>query len=190
MGALFGKPAKSKSTSTSTQTSESGNHAYNDLNQALLPTVNYLSQGGNALASLLGIPMNNADGTAAPDQGAALNQFSNSTGMDFIRNQGVKAIEASQGGKGMFQSGATGKALQSFGQGLGSTFLNQYLQNLFDYSRLGLGGAGVLAGAGGYSNSTGTSNSTSTSKGPKKGIIGDIAGAAVSSAMGNPGGLI
>jgi len=118
-----------------------------------------------------------AGGGTNPQQ-SALDTLSNSTGMQFIRDQGVKSIEASQAGRGMLQSGATGKALQTFGQQLGSTYLNQMLDRLIDYSKLGISAGGVMAAAGGRSASSGTGESSG--KGGKNGLIPGILEAAAS----------
>lgn len=117
--------------------------------------------------------------TYSPEaQNDALTNFSNSTGMDFIRSQGVKALEGSQAGKGMLQSGATGTKLVEFGQGLGKTFLNQYLDRLLDYSKLGLSAGGLMTGAGSWSTSSGSGSGS----GGKEGFYPKMAAAAAQSA--------
>lgn len=117
---------------------------------------------------------------STPGQGSALENFSNSAGMDFLRGQGVKAIEASQAGKGMLQSGATGQALSSFGNNLAKTYLNDYLTHLNDYANIGTKNAAVLSGAGGYSNSTGLSSGTGSGTGQKQGLISSLGPALIS----------
>lgn len=136
---------------------------------------------------------------SAPSPGGALDTWSNSAGMNFLRDQGTKAISNVGSANGTFQSGATGKALEKFGMGLGSTYQNDYINHLLDFAKLGLGGASAMSGAGGVSNanstssgnsgsvsmgnssgsSTGLSSSTGTSTGStnsKKGLIPDILG--------------
>jgi hypothetical protein len=116
---------------------------------------------------------------AAPQtQQSALDAFANSTGMDFMREQGIKALEGSQAGRGMLQSGATGTKLIDFGTKLGSTYLNQYIDRLLDYSKLGLGGASAMTSAGGWSKGT----NTGTSSGGKEGALPQIAAAAAQGA--------
>lgn len=263
MGAIFGKPSKSKST----QTSSSSNQAYGQLSSAFSPVLGTTAAGSNWLGQILGIPGYGAvpqtnpvvpnpipvgagtaggggvnsittgngstfDGGEQPGiqpgtprlvshllghdvgnnplvgqnlqtgvpatQGAtlpsvtgspqmdAMSNYADSAGMKFLLGQGINQINGNMAGKGLLQSGATATGLEKLRQGLATTYLNQYLDKVLDFSRLGLGAGGVLAGAG----QTSTSSGTSTSKGAKQGILGDIAGAAVSSAMGTPGGLI
>ncbi len=234
MDFLFGSPAESEQESSSS----SYNQAYGQIAGAMAPTLGYTAQGGNAIASLLGLggqpqpgPMpapstpqpgpgaggslpapvrgafqdkfermgaspnafqNSASASNpvisqgstgspianAPNQASALEAFSNSTGMEFMRNQGIKALEGSQAGKGMLQSGATGTKLVDFGTKLGSTYLNQYIDKLFDYSKLGLGGANAMSAAGNVSNSSGTGNST----GAKDGFVQQAASIAANAA--------
>lgn len=114
-------------------------------------------------------------GYSPQNQVDALTNFSNSTGMDFVRSQGIKALEGSQAGRGMLQSGATGTKLVEFGQNLGKTYLNQYMDKLFDFSKLGLGAAGALAGSGGWSKSSGTGSG----EGPKQGLVQSLGPAAI-----------
>jgi len=131
----------------------------------------------------------------------AVNTFANSAGMNFILDQGQKAISGASAANGTFNSGATGKALQQYGQNLGKTYLGDYMNRLLDYAKLGLGSASALSGAGGTnisqssqgggslgtsfgsSQSTGSSTSTSTGTGTssgsgnsKKGLVPDILG--------------
>jgi hypothetical protein len=101
----------------------------------------------------------------------ALSAFANSGGMQFLMDQGRKAVEGSQAGKGMLESGATGKALEQYGQNLGSTYLNNYLTQLQDFSKLGTANAAVLSDAGKYSNALVNSNSTGSGTGGKTGLL-------------------
>lgn len=110
-------------------------------------------------------------------QGSALENWANSGGMRFLRGEGVRAVEGSRAGRGMFLSGDTGRELMKFGQGLGSTYLNQYMDQLLNYAKLGQGNAGILASAGGVSQSQGTGQSSGSGQGEKKGLLPMIAGA-------------
>jgi hypothetical protein len=133
-------------------------------------------------------------------QETALTNYSKSGGMDFLLNQGTNNIYSSQAAKGLFQSGATGQALEGLRNNLASTYLDNYLNHVLDVAKLGLGSAGTLAQAGQYSNSAsqsyghGASSSvgTGSSKGAKEGLIpGMVAGAskgAGSAAAGGGGG--
>jgi hypothetical protein len=102
--------------------------------------------------------------------GSALDDFSNSSGMDFIRSQGVKAIDASQAGKGMLNSGATGQALSDYGTNLGKTYLNNYLQDLGSLAGIGQNQTNSLVDAGRTMATSGTSSGTG--QGGKPGLLG------------------
>jgi hypothetical protein len=138
---IFGKKPKP-------ETSESGNHAYNDISSAFSPGFNYFSQGGNMVGNLLGV-------NGGPAQTAGLENFANSGGMDFLREQGTKAITSSKAAQGLLNSGSYGTALEKYGQGLASTYLNQYMDNLMKYSNLGLQSGMLVSDAGKYSKGTG-----------------------------------
>jgi len=148
---LFGSPSK--------ESSESGNHAYPAINSAFGPALGYVTQGGSMLGNLLGVG-------GGPAQTSALENFSNSGGMQFLMDQGQRAITSSKAASGLLKSGSYGTALEKYGQGLASTYLNQYMNNLLDFSKLGLGAGGILSSAGSYSKGQET--------GAKKGIAGDI----------------
>lgn len=109
------------------------------------------------------------------NQTSALDQWANSGGMQFLREQGIKAIEGSRAGRGLLQSGDTATELLKFGQGLGSTYLNQYMDQLLNHAKLGLGAAGVVGSTGAWSKSSG--QSSGKAEGEKKGIAPMIASA-------------
>lgn len=119
--------------------------------------------------------------TAAPanNAGSALNTFANSAGEQFILNQGQQALSGASAANGVFDSGATGKALVQYGQGLGSQYLNQYMQNLGQYAGLGLGAAGAMTGAGGVSQSQSQGSGTS---------VGSSFGSSTGSSQGTSAG--
>lgn len=154
---------------------ESGNKAYQPISEALTPTLGYVQKGGDAVSNLLGL-------NGGPAQTEGLEKFSSSGGMDFIREQGQRQIEGSQASKGLFASGDTGRELAKFGQGLGSTYLKDYISSLFEVSKTGLGSAGAMSSAGNWS--------TGSSKGPKKGMFEmmmENAGGAIKAATGGKG---
>lgn len=135
---LFGKKPKPGE-------SESGNHAYDEINSAFKPAFGYTTGSGNMLSGLLGL---NGNGAA---QTGALNNFADSAGMGFLRDQGTRQINSSQAAKGLLHSGSTLKALDKYGQGLGSTYLNQYMDNLFKLGNMGISAGSLVANAGQYS---------------------------------------
>ena len=135
MGGFFKKPKA--------QEQESGNKAYGDISGALKPALGYVTQGGDALANLLGV--------GSGDQSAALDKFANSSGMSWLMDQGNRMINSNQAAKGLLQSGSTLAASQKYGQGLGSTYLNSYMDKLLGLGNLGNQSAGVLSSAGQWS---------------------------------------
>lgn len=144
---LFGKKPKPESTS-------SGNYAWDVLKGPLTPALGYVTGGGNMLGNLLGV-------NGGPAQTSALNNYANSGGMQFLMEQGQKAITSSKAASGLLNSGSYGTALEKYGQGLASTYLNDYMKNLLGYSQLGIGAAGALAGAGSHSQGTGATQGKS-----------------------------
>lgn len=166
---IKGSPGKSESHA------ESGNLAYPAISQAFTPALGYVTQGGNAVSALLGL------GDDSAGQKTALENFSNSAGMEFMRDQGNAQINSNQAAKGLLNSGSTLKGLEKYGQGLGQTYLNQYMQNLFGLGNLGLGAGGVMSDAGK------TSTADSKSSGPKKGMYEIMADAAAKAAAGGGG---
>jgi hypothetical protein len=92
--------------------------------------------GLTATSDLLGL-----NGQPAAD--AAMTRYQQSPGYQFQFDEGVRATDAAQAANGMFRSGATGKALEKFGQGLANTDFGTY------YNRLaGLAGGGLTAAQG------------------------------------------
>lgn len=138
---IFGKGPKP-------ETKESGNLFANDIKGAFSPGFNYFTKGGDMVGNLLGL-------NGGPAQTSGLENWANSGGMDFLMNQGQRAITSSKAASGLLKSGSYGTALEKYGQGLASTYLNQYMDNLFKYSNLGLGAGSLVANAGQYSKGTG-----------------------------------
>jgi hypothetical protein len=63
-------------------------------------------------------------------------------------NQGVQAVDRGMAANGLFQSGAVGKALMQYGQGLAGSYGQQYLGGLQNLSALGEGATQSTASAG------------------------------------------
>lgn len=95
----------------------------------------------------------------------AFNKYLDSTGYNFQMDQGTRAITGSAASKGLLNSGATAKALTTFGQGLGASYFNNYLTQLHDVSNSGLTASGQIgaAGTGGGSSAAGVTASGSNS---------------------------
>lgn len=88
-------------------------------------------------------------GTAPVQQGTknAFSNYLNSTGFKFQQQQGTQAITGSAAARGILNSGATAKALTSYGQNLGATGFTNYLGQLssLNTQQGGVAGAGLDA---------------------------------------------
>jgi len=67
--------------------------------------------------------------TSGADQ-AAFNNYLNSTAYKFQLQQGTQGINANAATRGLLDSGANAKALETYGQNLGGTTFNNYLSQL------------------------------------------------------------
>lgn len=109
------------------------------------PLSNYLGTGAganNMLAAGLGV------GGDPSQFNAGLNNYLGSSGYNFTLDQGSKAITDNAAARGLFRSGATGKALTNYGQNLGQQYYNNYLSQLAGLSNIGLNAGNTIAGAG------------------------------------------
>jgi hypothetical protein len=147
--------SKQSSLNESQGNSNSSNLAYPALNTSLSPVVSHASTGSNAIADLLGL--NGGNG-----QNQAFDNFRNSSGYNFLRDQGIQGIEGNAAAKGLLGSGSYGKSIATYSNNLADNFLNSYLGHLNSLSNTGLGAAGVIANAGQVSNSQSTSKGTSS----------------------------
>ena len=142
----------------SRQRSESSNQAYPFLQQQLGGSVGNVGRAGDLISALLG------------GDRSALDSFANSAGLDFIMDQGSRAITGNRAAQGLLRSGGTGTALMDYGQDRARTFMQDYISNAMGLGQLGLGAAGTLASAG--------QRSTSTSR--SKPGLGSLLGAGLS----------
>lgn len=103
----------------------------------------------NALSQYYGLPGVNADGSQstgpAPDQQQVLQ---NQPGYQFQQQQGDKAVQQNLAARGLLQSGAAGKELTQFGQGLASSYGQQYVGGLANLAGLGQTATQSTAAAG------------------------------------------
>lgn len=101
----------------------------------------------NMMNGLLGV-----GGTQA--QTDAFNNFMNSTGMQFLLDEGSKAITGNMAARGLLKSGATAKALTQYGQNLASTKITDMMKMLQGQAELGENAIGAVMGAGSNIGST------------------------------------
>ena len=149
--------SKQSSNQQSQQTSNSSNQAYPFLQTQLGGQVGNVGKGSDAIASLLGL-----NGSDAGIEG--FNKFRDSSGYNFVRDQGIAGINASAANKGLLSSGSTLKGVSDYSSGLASNFLNNYLAQLSGLSNTGIQAGGLIANAGQTSTSQGTSTGSSKGK--------------------------
>lgn len=174
MKTLFGG-SDSKNTSTQSSTSnsnssqmsqsKSGNNAFGMMKDAYGGVMNMGNSAFGQMGALLGV----GGDKAAAEQG--MNNYMDSSGLNFIMDQGSKAITNNAAVRGTMKSGATGKGLINFGQNVGKSFFNNYLDRLGGLFSGGLQGGGLISGAGNFSDSysQGSSNANSQSQGSSSG---------------------
>jgi hypothetical protein len=101
-------------------------------------------QAVNALSQFYGLGGVNVPGQTGPSGVANYAQtLSNLPGYQFQRDQGTLATQRDLSAKGLLQSGAAGKELQTFGQGLAAQYTQQFTGGL--QSLAGLGQSSVQA---------------------------------------------
>lgn len=143
--------------SSNKSSATSNNQAFDFLKGSLAPNVQLGNDATSGISDFLGL--GGADGTARA--GAGLQNYMNSTGFNSMLDQGSRAITGSNAAKGLFQSGATGKALNTFGSNLAQQSTQNYMSNLQNLANLGLTSAQTIGGAGAQSTSTGKGGSQS-----------------------------
>lgn len=119
--------------------SVTGNKAYGDISSAFKPALGYVSQGGNAIGSLLG-----GDATG-------FNKYKGATGFDWQAEQGSRGVTNNAAAGGLLRSGSTGKSLVNFGNNLQNQFADSYLGKLLGLAGLGTQAGSVLGDAGKFS---------------------------------------
>jgi hypothetical protein len=109
----------------------------NDLLKSNLSgNLGFVNQGGSALSALLG------------GDSSGFNSYKRAGGFDWLTKQGSQGILGNMASKGLLRSGASGKALVNYGNEMSNQFLQNYIQNLFGMSDIGLKSASVLADSG------------------------------------------
>lgn len=85
---------------------------------------------------------------AGSQPGNGFDNYLNSTGYKFRLNSGSDAITGNAASRGLLNSGATAKALTTFGQNLGTQYFNNYLSQLNDLAGVqgNIAGRGLTAG--------------------------------------------
>jgi hypothetical protein len=93
-----------------------------------------------------GQPGQMGEAGAQPDVNGAFGDFRNSTGYDFRFNEGLRALRAQQGARGLGTSSDTFRRAMSLGQEMGSAESGNFLNALLTQQQLGANAAGNQAG--------------------------------------------
>ena len=154
----MGFSSKSESANGSSQrTDNSKNQAYPFVQDTFAPVAQGTAGSNNAIANLLGL--NGASGSTE-----GFDNFRNSSGYNFIRDQGIEGINSNDASKGLLGSGSALKSISSYSSGLASQFLDKYLASLQGLTGSGLQAGQIISGAGNTSNSQGSSVNSSQGK--------------------------
>lgn len=138
VGSLLGANAANKAAKLADKRLVEGrDYAINQ--SGLTPAAQAGTQATNTQAGLLGI------GGDPQQSKAAFDNYLNSTGYRFQLDQGEKAITGSAAAKGLLKSGATAKALTKYGQNIGSSYFNDYLNQTGNVANRGLSASDSLA---------------------------------------------
>lgn len=125
--------------------SQSGNLAYPFIQE------NYGQSGADAYNNALG-------GLGDVLQGGP-QAFWDQGGGQFLLDQGLDGLTSKFSSMGLTRSGAAMKGMEQFRSGLASTYLDNWLNHMTDYGKLGLGAGGLVSGAGQYSKGKGSESS-------------------------------
>lgn len=148
--------------------SQSSNKAFDRLSSVFDPTLTQGAAAGGQLASLLGL-----SGGGAQNQ--AFDNWRKSTGYQFGLDQGNQNIVGNAATQGLLNSGATAKALQTYGQNYADTQYGNYFNQLSNLLGQGLQAGQVISGAGNVSQSFG---------GGQGGGVGGIVGRGIGMLLG------
>ena len=130
IGAVASKSAAGAQSRAAGQANETQMAMYNQTNANLSPYRGVGNQASQALAGYYGL-----DG--AVSQGRYQQLLQNLPGYQFQLNSGSQAVDRNLAAQGLLQSGAAGKALTQYGQGLGQSYGQQYAQGLGGLAGLG-----------------------------------------------------
>jgi hypothetical protein len=157
MSSIFGG-SQNQSQGQSASQSQSSNQAYPYLQGALSGTVGQGTQAGSQIANMLGL-------NGAPAQQQGFQNRQNSTGYQFGLNQGEQSVSGNAAAAGLLNSGATAKALTTYGQNYANTQYGNYTNQLQSLLGSGISAGSTIGNAGqqstSQSQSTNSQNSSS-----------------------------
>jgi len=99
------------------------------------PSSGRIIRGDGSIGQL--IPGGSAAGTSTPSTPDYNSILSNLPGYQFQQQQGNQAVQRNLAAAGLLQSGAAGKALTQYGQGIASNYATQYVNGLQSLAGLG-----------------------------------------------------
>ena len=174
IGAVGSLVGGSKASSAEKQAAQQALTGYNYLqgNAAIQDAQSQGVAAGRTQSDLLGLSGDPAK-TAA-----GFRNYLGSTGYQFQLNQGENAVAGSAAARGILNSGATAKALTQYGQGLSSTYFNNYFNQLGSLAGRGVsaaqsvGAAGSSGGANAGNFTAGAGQSTGSSYAQAGNLIG------------------
>ncbi len=104
---------------------------------------------------------------------AAFQNYLNSTGYQFNRDQGLDAVTQNKAVSGLLNSGSALKALDAYGTGLADQYGQQYVGDLQTLTDTGQRAAGSLTGAGqAYANAVSSNNTSAATAAGNAAIAG------------------
>ena len=169
VGAIGGAVISSHAANNATNAAANAAAANNALSSQEFNTIKgdvqpYIDRGNTAADALQGFL--GLGGDPAKTQ-AAFNNYLNSTGYQFDLNQGLQAAEQSKAAQGLYNSGATLKALNAFGTGEAQRYGDAYAGRLAGVSDQGQQAIRDLSGAGNanVTNQSNNNNSAATAAG-------------------------
>lgn len=118
---------------------------FNQIQQNEQPWVQTGQQASDALSRFYGLPGSSGGTGTTPDYQKLLASL---PGYQFQLDQGSQAVDRNLAARGLLQSGAAGKALTQYGQGVAQNYAGQYTGGLATLSQLGQAGAAGVASAG------------------------------------------
>ena len=190
--AVISSNAAKSAAQTQANAANAANQTQQDqFNQTNANQAPYRATGQQALSALsqyYGLGGMNPDGTPsnspAPDQSAILQ---NQPGYQFQMQQGTQAVNRNLSAQGLLQSGAAGKALTNYGQGLAQNYAQQYTGGLSNLAGLGQTATQSTAAAGANAANQISSNQIFAGNAQAQGQIGSAN--AISAAIGNLSGI-
>lgn len=118
---------------------------------AFQPGTDFMSVFGGSPQEAAMFAGGNVPSVPAPQQpqgdaNAAFDAYRNTTGYNFRLNEGLRALRASQGARGLGTSSDTFRRAMTLGQEMGSAEANNFLNALLTQQQLGANAAGNQAG--------------------------------------------